>query len=87
MSTIIELDERRRASLGKVGRKAHTRYRATEREDGSILLEPAVVLSERELAVLGDPTLVALIQRGVAQSHAGDVVEADLEELARFADS
>lgn len=54
--TLIELDDRRRASLGKVGR--HNRYIAREEEDGTVILEPAVILTEFEAKVLGSPGVV-----------------------------
>lgn len=59
-SAVIELDDRRRASLGKFGR--HDRYLIREQEDGTLILEPAVVLTEAEAAYLRNPTLVALIE-------------------------
>ncbi len=59
-SAVIELDDRRRASLGKFGR--HDRYLIREQEDGTLILEPAVVLTEAEAAYLKNPALVALIE-------------------------
>lgn len=59
-TTLVELDNRRRASLGKVGR--HSQYRVTEHPDGSLLFEPAVVMSEHEAALMGHPDLVKSIQ-------------------------
>jgi hypothetical protein len=46
---LIELDERRRASLGKIGRAEHRRYLAHEEPDGTIVFVPAVLTPEREL--------------------------------------
>lgn len=57
---LIELDDRRRASLGKLGR--HNRYLAREEVDGSLILEPAVVLSEMEARFLANRDLVARIE-------------------------
>jgi hypothetical protein len=48
-SVLIELDERRRTSLGKVGRKEHTRYLVEEQADGTLIWRPAVVIPEHEL--------------------------------------
>lgn len=59
-TTLVELDNRRRASLGKVGR--HSQYRVTEHPDGSLLFEPAVVMSEHEATLMGHPDLVESIQ-------------------------
>jgi hypothetical protein len=61
---LIELDERRRASLGKVGR--HRRYLAHEEPNGVIVLIPAVVLTETEARLLGRPDLVDQIERTAA---------------------
>lgn len=47
---VIEVDSRRRVSLGKLGH--HDTYLATEQPDGTIMLEPAVLLSEAEHAFL-----------------------------------
>jgi hypothetical protein len=49
-SILVEVDSRRRVSLGKLGH--HDRYLATEQPDGTITFEPAVILSEAELAYL-----------------------------------
>lgn len=57
--TLVELDNRRRASLGKIGR--HSQYRVTEHPDGSLLFEPAVILSEHEANLMGHPDLVKSI--------------------------
>jgi tetratricopeptide (TPR) repeat protein len=45
---IVELDRRRRASLGHLGRPEHTRYLAREEPDGTIVLEPVAVMSGTE---------------------------------------
>lgn len=59
-SAVIELDDRRRASLGKFGR--HDRYLVSEQEDGTLILEPAIVLTEAEAAYLRNTSLVALVE-------------------------
>ena len=58
---LIELDSRRRVSLGRVGRAEHTRYLANEQPDGTVILTPAVVMSETEARILSDPVLAASI--------------------------
>jgi prophage tail gpP-like protein len=60
MNSLIELDERRRASLGKIGR--HSRYLVREEPDGTLIFEPAVVLTEAEQRYLTNATLVAQIE-------------------------
>lgn len=57
---LIELDDRRRVSLGKLGH--HARYLASEQEDGTIVLEPAVVLTEAEARFMANGALVATIE-------------------------
>lgn len=46
---VVELDDRRRTSLGRVGRKEHTRYLVEEQADGTLIWRPAVVVPEHEL--------------------------------------
>ncbi|MDR1118466.1 MAG: hypothetical protein LBL01_04120 [Bifidobacteriaceae bacterium] len=53
----IEVDSRGRAALGKVAQPNKT-YRATTKPDGSILLEPARLVTEAELAVIARPELM-----------------------------
>jgi hypothetical protein len=68
MTTIlIELDDRRRASLGRLGRPEHRRYLGHEEEDGTIVLVPAVVIPESQARLLANPELVAQLERAVAE--------------------
>jgi len=60
--TLIELDTRRRVSLGRVWRPEHTRYLVHEEEDGTVVLTPAAVVSDLEARFLRDPTLVSRIE-------------------------
>lgn len=57
--SLIELDERRRVSLGKIGR--HSRYLVREEPDGTLVFEPAVVLTETERAYLANTDLASQI--------------------------
>lgn len=59
-AVLIELDERRRASLGRLGR--HNRYLAREEPDGTPIFEPAVVISELAARFLANRELVARIE-------------------------
>jgi len=59
--TVIELDSRRRVSLGRVGRAEHTRYLVHEEEDGTLVWTPAAVVSDLEARFLQDSTLLARI--------------------------
>lgn len=60
--TLIELDARRRASLGRVGRPEHTRYLVREEADGTLILTPAAVVTDLEAQFLRDPGLLARIE-------------------------
>lgn len=52
-TTIIDLDERRRAQLGKIlAADSPTRYVVTVDSDGVITLAPAVVLTTHEMRLL-----------------------------------
>jgi|SRR6478735_1908035 len=62
---ILHPDSRGRISLAKFGGKPHQTYRVTSYEDGRIVLEPVMVLTERELADL---------KEGLAQSARGETV-------------
>jgi hypothetical protein len=61
---VIEVDSRRRISLGKLGH--HDRYLATEQPDGTILLEPAVILTASEHAYLQNHQLQSQIEHNRA---------------------
>jgi hypothetical protein len=63
---LIELDERRRVSLGRLGRPEHRRYLAHEEPDGTLVLVPAVVVPESQARLLANPDLVAQIERTIA---------------------
>lgn len=64
-TTIIDLDDRRRAQLGKIlPPDGPTRYAVTVDADGVITLAPAVVLAAHELHLLQQrPDLVAAMKR------------------------
>ena len=62
---LVESDERGRVSLGSRG-KARQQYRLTEQPNGALILEPAVVLSEMEVAYLRNAALVARVNDDAA---------------------
>lgn len=84
MATIVEVDKRRRTSLSKLGRKEHTRYLAETYDDGTIILSPAVVMTEREAAVLANPALIERLRAGVAEAKAGQTRPISGDLLARL---
>lgn len=59
----VVLDERRRTSLAKVGRKGDDRYLVEEFPDGTLVLTPAVTVSAVEFASLVNPDLRAVFDR------------------------
>ncbi|MDQ6614397.1 MAG: hypothetical protein M3083_06545 [Actinomycetota bacterium] len=61
-SVVLELDERRRASFGRIGRHEHRRYLVSVDPDGTITLRPAVVMTELEAAMLANTNLVERIE-------------------------
>lgn len=63
---LIELDERRRVSFGKLGRPEHRRYLASEEPDGTLVLVPAVVLPESQARLLTNSDLVRQIEQTIA---------------------
>jgi len=60
--TLIELDARRRASFGRVGRPEHTRYLVSEEDDGTLVLTPATIVSDLEARFLQDPAVLTRIE-------------------------
>ena len=66
MSQLVELDSRRRVSLGRLGRPEHRRYLVTEEPDGTLVLTPAVVMTAHEAALLRRPDLVERIETDLA---------------------
>lgn len=64
---LIEVDERRRLTLGKVGRPEHRRYLAHEEPGGTIVLVPVAVVPEAQLRLLGNRELVEQIERTVTE--------------------
>lgn len=64
----IVLDERRRTSLARVGRKEDRRYLVDELDDGTIILTPALTVSRVEFAALSDP----VVRDAIEQAQTGD---------------
>lgn len=74
---LLDVDERGRVALGKVGRKAR-RYLATADDDGTITLVPAVVMTARQANFLADPARAAALD---TTPGSPDLVEVDLDAL------
>ncbi len=48
-SIVLHSDNRKRLNLAKAGLEADRLYRVTKHENGNLLLEPVVMVTEREL--------------------------------------
>jgi len=57
---MVELDEQRQLSLDKIGR--HSRYLVREERDGTLIFEPAIVLTEFEARVLANEEIMAALR-------------------------
>ena len=64
----LALDQRRRTSLAKYGRKEDQEYLVDEHPDGTLVLTPAVTVTATELAVLRDPELLRSLTRPFERS-------------------
>jgi hypothetical protein len=60
-SILVQVDARNRVSLGNLAE--HTQYLARATPDGTIIFEPAVVVTAAERAFLSDPQLVAALEK------------------------
>lgn len=69
MSTLIELDSRRRASLKTIA--THDRYLVEVEADGTIVLTPAVVMSTVEARLHERPDILARVETNRANGHPG----------------
>lgn len=58
---VLDVDDRRRVTLGKLGR-GHRRYLASEEPDGTITLRPATVITEAEARFLANRDVVERIE-------------------------
>jgi hypothetical protein len=69
----VEVDSRRRISLGRVGRREHARYIVEENDEGVIRLIPAKTIPAREAFVWENPKVMASLRKGMEQAATGDV--------------
>jgi hypothetical protein len=79
---ILEVDSRRRVSLGRIGHPEHTRYLAHEEPDGAIILEPVAVMPEIEARFLRNRALVDRIEDNRSRPDRAAVSFAELETEA-----
>lgn len=66
MSQLVELGARRRATLTNIGH--HDRYLADELPDGTLILHPAVVMSQTQARLLAAPDVLAQITKANSRS-------------------
>ena len=64
MSELVEVDRRRRVTLGQHPR--HQRYLITSECDGTVILTPALVVSELEARPLRRPDLIEKVRADLA---------------------
>jgi len=57
MSQLLDVDERRRTTLSKLGH--HRQYLGEELPDGTVVLHPAIVMSQVQARLLAAPALLA----------------------------
>jgi hypothetical protein len=57
----VVLDDRRRTSLARIGRKTDERYLVEEHENGTLVFTPAVTITQHELDILRSPKVLAAI--------------------------
>lgn len=61
MNQLLEVGARRRATLTNIGH--HDRYLAEELPDGTVVLHPAVVVSEMQIRLLAAPEVMDRITK------------------------
>lgn len=55
-------------------------------EGGSVIIEPVVLIPEREAWLYRSPAALNLVRAGLAQASAGELMERDLAEAFEFAE-
>lgn len=73
---LVELDDRRRVYLAKVGRSSDKRYLVRTEPDGTMIFTPASVVPTHVLRLLDRPDILAAIRHG--QEHPEEAVELGL---------
>jgi hypothetical protein len=65
MAQLVEVDNRKRISLGSAVRAVGTQYMVEVDPDGVITLTPALVLSEVEARLLHRPDILAAVDKAI----------------------
>ena len=77
-----QADSKGRIVLGAT--HADKAFRVRQLPDGNILLEPIVMVHEREAWLYRNPEALAMVRKGIEQSKRGEIV--DLGSFAEHAD-
>lgn len=80
----VEVDARRRVSLGRFGRSEDRRYLVEEGPGGELRLIPARTIPAREAIVWENPELLASLRRGMEEAALGKLE--DRGSFAQYAD-
>lgn len=92
MAQLLDVDERRRTTLSKVGH--HRQYLAEELADGTVVLHPVVVMTEVQARLLAAPALLEqltdanrlddsqLVRRPRRQRRSPNIGDADRSDTA-----
>jgi len=75
---LVELDDRRRVYLAKVGDSAHRRYLVRTESDGTMIFTPASVVPSHVLRLLDRPDVLTAIRD--AQVHPEQLVRRKLRK-------
>lgn len=75
---LVELDDRRRVYLAKVGRSTDKRYLVRTHPDGTMIFTPATVVPTYVLRLMERPDVLASIQN--AQEHPEQLVRRKLRD-------
>jgi len=73
---LVELDDRRRVYLSRVGRRADRRYLVRTHPDGTMVFTPATVVPTHVLRLMDRPDVVASIEN--ARKHPEQLVKREL---------
>ena len=78
---ILEVDDRGRVSLGKLGFRS-MQVVADSTGDGGLILHPAVAMTPAEAAHYKNPEAVVLLDRAMASASEGRLTNLDLRSKA-----
>ncbi|MCU1499254.1 MAG: hypothetical protein JWM47_3207 [Acidimicrobiales bacterium] len=75
---LVELDDRRRVYLSKVGRSTDRRYLVRTQPDGTMIFTPATVVPTHVLRLMERPEILAAIRH--ADEHPEELVRRELPD-------